>query len=267
MASSPYYLRALAEDQEVGVSIDVSIWGKIIGGVAGFALGGPMGALLGAAFGHAVDRNRAHQRGGQGPASQQSKQTAFTIAVIVLNAKMAKADGQVTREEIETFKRIYQIPADEIGDVGRLWNQAKQDVAGFEPYAREIGKMFSHDPAVLENLLGGLFHIALADGVMHPNELKFLEKVASEFGFDRVTFDRVRASFAADDGDNPFDILGVTRDTPDDEIKKMYRKLIRENHPDTLIAKGMPQEFVDIANEKTAAINAAYDEIEKERAL
>jgi DnaJ like chaperone protein len=115
--------------------------------------------------------------------------------------------------------------------------------------------------------LGGLFQIALADGVVHPNELKFLEKVAHAFGLNQNDFNRIQAAHMGSDSADPYQILGVTRDTGDDEIKKTYRNLSRENHPDTLIAQGLPQEFIDVANEKMASINAAYDQISKERSL
>lgn len=246
----------------------MSIWGKVIGGVAGFALGGPIGALMGAAFGHAVDRSNINIGRGrsQGPAAVESKQTAFTIAVIVLNAKMAKADGHVTRDEVDTFKRIYDIPVGEIDDVGQLWNEARTDASGFEPYARQVGEMFAHDPAVLESLLGGLYTVALADGVLHPAEVEFLRKVAHEFGFDQARFERIQASYAGGDAGEAYEILGLKPGASEDAVKNAYRGLIKEHHPDRLIAKGMPQEFIDIANEKMATINNAYDQIEKERA-
>ena len=245
----------------------MSIWGKVIGGVAGFALGGPLGAILGTVFGHAVDRSRAQKYAGGEPESLQVRQTAFTVAVIVLSAKMAKADGQVTRDEVEAFKRIFEIPESEMRDVGCLFDEARRDAEGFEPYAEQIGEMFAHDLAVRESLLGGLFQIALADGVVHPNELKFLEKVAHTFGLNQNDFNRIQAAHMGSDSADPYQILGVTRDTGDDEIKKTYRNLSRENHPDTLIAQGLPQEFIDVANEKMASINAAYDQISKERSL
>jgi DnaJ like chaperone protein len=274
IAKLAYYRRVLACDQaaikprgreRIG---RLSIWGKVIGGVAGFALGGPIGALMGAAFGHAVDRSNIKVRWGRnrGPAAVESKQTAFTIAVIVLNAKMAKADGHVTRDEVDTFKRIYDIPVGEIDDVGQLWNEAREDSSGFEPYARQVGEMFAHDPAVLESLMGGLFMVALADGVLHPSELDFLRKVANEFGFDKARFERIQASHAGNDANDAYKILGLKPDASEEAIKKAYRNLIKENHPDRLIAKGMPQEFIDIANGKMATINNAYDQIEKERA-
>ncbi len=245
----------------------MSIWGKVIGGVAGFAVGGPLGALLGAVAGHALDRSRGQQRQGPGLSSVETRQTAFTVAVIVLSAKMAKADGTVTRDEINTFKMIFNISSEEIRDVGRLFDEARQDATGFEPYAAQIGEMFAHEPAVLESLLGGLFQIALADGVVQPSELEFLQKVALEFRFPRATFERIKAVHLEDDQETPYEILGVSRNASDKDVKSAYRTLILENHPDKLIAKGMPQEFIDLANEKMAQINGAYEKIEKERAL
>lgn len=242
----------------------MSIWGKVIGGVAGFALGGPLGALLGAAAGHAVDRIRG---GGVivGPQSMAARQAAFAVAVIVLSAKMAKADGQVTRDEIDAFKRMFRVPPGEMARVGKLFDQARQDTAGFEIYARQVGAMFRDHPAVLEELLNGLFHIARADGVLHPAELDYLQKVAAAFGLDQQTFERVRAGNVGPEDTDPYAVLGVERSMADDEIKAVYRKLIRENHPDALTAQGMPDEFVEQANEKMATINAAYDRIRKER--
>ena len=247
----------------------MSIWGRVIGGVAGFAMGGPLGAIMGVVAGHAYDKIKA-EGASPGAADAQTRQIAFTTAVIVLSAKMAKADGKVTRDEVDAFKELFQISADEMKNVGKLFNEAKTDAKGFEPYAEQIAMMFAREPAVLEELMGGLFHIARADGVVHPEELKFLRKTALIFGFTETQFDRLKAIHMGAVGgveSDPYQVLGMTRKASDAEIKKTYRKLIRENHPDTLIAKGMPQEFVDVANEKMAAINAAYDLIEKERGV
>lgn len=256
----------------------MSIWGKVIGGVAGFALGGPLGALIGAVAGHAVDRIRgeqlipggARQRPGGGArlgAGEAAKQMAFTVAVIVLAAKMAKADGVVTRAEINAFKEAFHIPPEEMKNVGRIFDQARRDAGGFEPYARQVALLFRREPAVLEELLAGLFHIAKADGGVSPAELAYLEKVAAIFGLNAVAFERVRAMFMGPAEPDPYEILGVDRNASNEEIKRTYRRLIRENHPDALVAKGMPQEFVDLANQRMAAINGAYDRVEKQRGL
>jgi DnaJ like chaperone protein len=239
----------------------MSVWGKILGSAAGFALGGPLGALIGAVAGHAVDKMR------EGEPADATKGIAFTIGVIVLGAKMAKADGRVTRAEVAAFKEIFHVPPDELKNVGRLFNQARKDARGFEPYAKQIGQMFRDNPAVLEELLDGLFHIARADGRVSEEELSFLERVAGIFGFNAVDWDRIRAGNMGADAADPFEILGLGRDADDAEIKAAYRRLVRETHPDRLVAQGMPAEFVELANEKLATINGAYDRIRELRGL
>ena len=249
----------------------MSIWGKVIGGVAGFALGGPLGAILGAAAGHAVDRMRGEDAP-EGPISDEAKQVAFTVAVITLSAKMAKADGQVTRDEVDAFKEIFNIPPQEMAGVGRLFDEAKQETEGFEPYAQQVAHMFAHDRAVLQELLGGLYHIARADGVVHPAELGFLRRVADIFGFDDREFESIlhgcggSAQAGATDAD-AYKTLGVSPDVTDDAVKKAYRDMVREYHPDKLVGQGLPQEFIDLANERMAAINAAYDKVSKARGI
>jgi DnaJ like chaperone protein len=250
----------------------MSVWGKVIGGVAGFAMGGPLGALLGAVAGHAVDKMKA-QEAAAGDAAfdgfdQDARQVAFTTAVIALSAKIAKADGRVSADEIAAFKTIFHIPPEETSHVARIWDEAKRDPGGYEPYAMQIAQLFRHEPAVLEEILGALLHIAKADGVVHPAEMELLQRIAVMFGFNAHGFERLKnIHLGADGEDDPYEILSISRDAGDDEIKKTYRKLIRENHPDTLMAQGVPQEFIDLATEKMAAINAAYDRIEKERGL
>lgn len=241
------------------------IWGKIIGGAAGLALGGPIGALIGAVAGHAVDRMRAAQEGGARP--DATREIAFTIAVIALCAKMAKADGTVTRDEIAAFRRIFHVPPDEIRNVGRVFDQARKDARGFEPYARQVASMFAANPAVLEELLDALFYIANADGVLHPAELDYLGRVADIFGLDETTFGRIRANHESDRKNDPYAVLGVERDSGDEAIRAAWLKLTRENHPDRLTAQGMPEDFVQIATERMAAINAAWDSIRKERGI
>ncbi len=243
----------------------MSIWGKIIGGAAGFAMGGPLGAMLGASFGHAVDS------GFVGTATKAGEDAtlkiSFTIGVIALAAKMAKADGHVSKDEVDAFKEVFHIPPHEMKNVGRVFDMARQDTAGYEAYAGQIGTMFRHSPQVLEDLLGALFHIAKADGVVHPAELEFLENVAGIFGFDAGAYDRLKSTWLGPDKADPYVILGVDRSISDKDLKKAYHQLIKENHPDRLMADGVPQEFIDIANERLAAINTAYDKVEAERGL
>ena len=241
----------------------MSIWGKVIGGAAGFAMGGPLGALLGAAAGHAVDKISKTRKA----PTEEQRQFVFSIAVIVLAAKMAKADGVVTRDEVDTFKRVFRIPESEMRNVGRLFDQAKRDVAGYDAYAKQVAGLFSDSPWVLEELLDGLFMIAKADSVMHPAEADFLSHVAAIFGFDQTTFDRIAASHMEPEEADPYEVLGLDRDADNKKITATYRQLVREHHPDRLIAQGMPQEFIDVANAKLASINDAYTRVRRERGI
>jgi DnaJ like chaperone protein len=247
----------------------LSIWGKIIGGAAGFALGGPIGAIAGVAAGHFVDRMAGGARGTRriGASDTAAKQTAFSVALVVLAAKMAKADGHVTRDEIAAFKRIFPVPDAHAAAVGRIWDEARREAAGFEPYAQQIVSIFPTDTTMREELLGALFHIAMADGELHEAERDYLERVAQIFGFDEQGFTRVMSRHMGGGEADPYEVLGLKASASDDEIKKTYRQLIREHHPDKLIAKGLPEEMIDVANQEMAAINAAYDRIAKLRGI
>ncbi|MDD3447179.1 MAG: TerB family tellurite resistance protein, partial [Zavarzinia sp.] len=218
----------------------MAIWGKIIGSAAGFALGGPIGALLGALAGHAVDAvaSAGLAEPTPRPSREQTRKVAFSVGVIVLGAKMAKADGRVTRDEIDAFRQIFRVPESEIAHVARIFDRAKADAAGFEPYAAQIKAIMGDDMSVLEELLDGLFHIAKADAVIHQAELDFLEAVAGIFGFTATEFAAIRAGHIGPDRSDPYTVLGVTRDIDDAALKSAYRKLVREHHPDLLIAKG-----------------------------
>ena len=180
---------------------------------------------------------------------------------------MAKADGKVTKDEVDALQAVFQVPPDEVENVSRVFNMARQDAEGFEPYARQIADMFAHEPAVLEELLGGLFHIAKADGNVHTGELEYLRQVGAILGFEGHAFETIRAQNMGADAADPYEVLGLTGGATDAEVKTAYRKRSREYHPDTLIAQGLPQEFIDLATEKMAAINTAYERIGKERGL
>jgi DnaJ like chaperone protein len=194
------------------------------------------------------------------------KSLAFTIGVIALGAKMAKADGIVTGDEVAAFKRVFHVPPEELAGVARVFNLARQDVAGYQAYARQLARLFAGGHQILEDVLDSLFHIAKADGAVHEREEQFLAEVAAIFGFDAAEFARIKVRHVVDEAD-PYAILGLARSARDEEIKKRYRQLVRENHPDVHIAGGMPEELIDIANDRLARINAAYEEIARERVL
>ena len=243
----------------------MSIWGKLVGAAAGMAIGGPIGALIGGFAGHLTfDRNRAR---GKSETAEPEEDVAFTIGVIALGAKMAKADGVVTKDEIDAFKDVFVIAPEDMSSVSKVFNLAKRDVAGYDAYARQLASLFKDKPEALEDVMDGLFHIAKADSVVEDTELEYLRSVADIFGFSEDDFARIQARHMAPEKSDPYVVLGLERTASDEEIKRSYRRLVRDNHPDKLIARGVPAEAVEIANRKVAAINAAYDQIEKERGL
>ena len=240
----------------------MTLWGKIIGGAAGFALGGPLGALLGALAGHAYDAIRAE---GQGEGGDPTKSVAFTIGVVALGAKMAKADGIVTGAEVNAFREVFRVDDADAASVQRVFDLARRSTAGYEAYARQVAGLFGPGSPVLEQLVDCLFHIAKADGRVNEAELAYLHEVARIFGFDEREFDRIRVSNIGDEDCEPCQVLGVSSTASLEEIKGAYRKLVREHHPDRLIAQGMPAEAIKVASEKLAAINAAYDRLKASR--
>jgi DnaJ like chaperone protein len=200
-----------------------------------------------------------------GSSTPPEKSVAFTIGMIALSAKMAKADGTVTKDEVAAFGQVFQVPEKDRPAVARVFDLAKQDIAGFESYARQVAALFPPGSDMLENVLDGLFHIAKADGAVHPDEIEFLSHIAETFGFDAKAFRRITARHVLL-ADDPYEILGVTSDMPYEDIRKAHRKLVRELHPDKHVASGMPQELVLIATERLARINEAFDRIKKEQA-
>jgi DnaJ like chaperone protein len=189
---------------------------------------------------------------------------AFTIAVTTLAAKMAKADGVALPIEERAFERVFAIPRGEEENFRRLYDLAAQDVAGYETYAGKIAALLADEHEMLRALLECLFHVAAADGVLHPDENRFLSVVAEKFGLSRGEFLSVRASFVHDPN-SPYEVLGVHPDVSDAELKLRHRALAREHHPDRLAASGVPPELRCAADRRLAAINTAYDEIVKER--
>lgn len=194
------------------------------------------------------------------------RRVAFSIAMIALSAKMAKADGVVTQDEIRAFQQIFEVPASERHNVARLYDLAKQDVAGFEAYAERMASLCGsgkNNCAILEDILDGLFHIAKADGLLHEREGGFLHRVAEIFHIEESHYQTILARHAHLGEADPWLVLGIERGSPFDEVKKHYRKLVAANHPDKLVARGLPEEFIKIATTRIAAINAAYEMIER----
>ncbi len=219
-----------------------SLWHRITEAVAALARGEGLSAVLAAL------------------ATPPERRVAFTIAVIALGAKMAKADGRVTRDEVAAFRTVFAIPREAEADAARLYDYARQDVAGFEAYAGQIARMFGPRAPALRDLLDGLFHIALADGAYHPHEDAFLARVAEIFGLTADEFAAMRAPWAEPDCE-PFAVLGLPCGSDPETVRARWRRLVRDSHPDRLIAAGVPEEAVKLATARLARVNAAYEAI------
>ncbi|MEO0485795.1 MAG: TerB family tellurite resistance protein [Pseudomonadota bacterium] len=191
---------------------------------------------------------------------------AFAIAVIALGAKMAKADGMVTRNEVAAFREVFHIPQAEEANAARVFNLARTDVAGFETYAKRIKAMFGAEMGTLTELMEGLFHIAVADGSYHPREDAFLGVVAGIFGIEERAFRSMRARHVPGMEPDPYDVLGLPPDADHATARARWRTLVRETHPDRLMARGVPEEAVKIAERRMVAINRAWDEITRKAA-
>ena len=195
------------------------------------------------------------------------RDAAFTLALIALSAKMAVSDGVVTASELRAFQRTVEISPGIEEQVDRLFNLAQQDVAGYESYARKIRRFFIDSPDTLEHVLDGLFFIASADGMIHDAELEYLKNVSDIFGFDDARFEQLTAQHVLfERGVDPYVVLGLAPSANRDEVKRVYRLLVAEHHPDRLIAKGVPEELIDVATGRMAAINDAYSQIMKQAA-
>ena len=239
----------------------MSIWGSLIGGMIGFSLGGPLGLLLGSLIGGKI--SRARSRGFQSFAHPQQ---TFLISLIVLTAKLAKADGQVSKEELVAIKDKLKIPDSEIDQVGKIFNKAKDESTGYEPYAQQIGQIYKKNPAVLDEVINILFYIAESDGNVSASELNMIQHIAQIFGLSDQQFQSIQESRKGSDKLNPYIMLNSKPDDDIQTIRKRYLKLSKEHHPDLLISKGMPIEVIDESKKKMRAINSAWSQIQKLKA-
>ena len=233
----------------------MSIWERLASAVAHSSVGASIGTLFGGAA--EVEREPRDR--------SADNEIPFTVGVIALSAKMAKADGIITRDEVKAFKEAFRVSDGQMKQVARIFNLAKEDVTGYEAFAEDLVNVFEGNRKLLEDVLEGLFHIAKSDKTLHPQEEQFLRNVAKCFGLTDTEFNYIKARHVVATERNPYDVLGVNPNVSNDELKSHYRRLIADNNPDKLLARGVPKEFVNIANKRVAAIDAAYDAIVKQR--
>ena len=237
----------------------MSIWGSLLGGVIGFSFGGPFGALLGSFLGGKISRLNSSKTIG----NQKNSQEIFALSLIILSAKLSKADGHVSKEELIAVKDKLQIPDSEIDQVAKIFNKAKDESTGYEPYAKQIAEIFRDNINVLEEVINILFYIAEADGHVSNDEETMIANIAYIFGLSQKQYQSIKESRKTSDKLNPYIVL---ESQPTDDLKtirKNYIKLSKEHHPDLLISKGVPVEVINESKNKMRSINAAWDQVQK----
>ena len=237
----------------------MSIWGSLIGGMIGLSLGGPFGMLLGSIIGGKISRAKS----GSGMGTFARPQQVFALSLIVLSAKLSKADGQVSREELIAVKDKLKIPDNELDQVGKIFNKAKEESQGYEPYAQQIAQIYRGNLNVLEEVINMLFYIAEADGNVSKSELEMIESISNIFGLTQAQFESIKESRKSSEKSNPYIVLESNPNDDIQTIRKKYIKLSKEHHPDLLISKGVPKEVIEESKKKMRAINSAWDQIQK----
>ena len=241
----------------------MSIWGSLIGGMVGLSLGGPFGMLLGSIIGGKISRARS---GARNFGAFAQPQQVFALSLIVLSAKLSKADGQVSKEELIAVRDKLKIPENEIEQVGKIFNKARKESSGYEPYAQQIAQIYKNNFNVLEEVINILFYIAEADGNVSQSELDMMQNIARIFGLNQAQFNSIKESRKSSDKLNPYIVLESKPEEDLQTIRKKYLQLSKEHHPDILISKGVPQEVIAESKKKMRAINSAWDQIQKLKA-
>ena len=237
----------------------MAIWGSLIGGMIGFSLGGPFGMLLGSLIGGKISRAKS----ATGFGSFAQPQQIFALSLIVLSAKLSKADGLVSKEELIAVKDKLRIPENELDQVGKIFNKAKKESTGYEQYAQQIAQIYKGNLNVLEEVINILFYIAEADGNVSESEHKMIEHIAQIFGLTEIQFKSIKESRKSSDKLNPYIVLESKPDDTIEIIRKRYLKLSKEHHPDLLMSKGVPKEVIDESKNKMRTINSAWDQVQK----
>ena len=236
----------------------MSIWRRLAAATTDLSMGSQIGALLaGGGGGYPAERQKMPDL--------PDNEVPFTVGVIMLGAKMAKADGSVTSDEVVAFKEAFKVSPAEMKHAAPIFNLAKRDASDYGACAEQLVAAFNGDRNLLEDVLDGLFQIAKADDEVHPQEAEFLGEVATVFGFSDGEFKIIKARHLAPTKRNPYEVLGVDPSISDAELERRYRALMADNQPDKLVGRGVPKEFIAIATEKGAALGEAYEAIVRER--
>ena len=246
--------------------------GKVVGGTIGFAIGGPIGAVAGAAFGHAFDKSEQYYHDQERPVLSHGEeaQMTFFVAAFSMLAKVVKADGRIAREELDAIEQYmrYELKLDPQSQrvAVNIFQTALESSQSVDDFAGQFYQQFKNQPQLLEFMVDLLLRIAVADKALSPDEEQLILRVVRVFQMNDTVFNHLRSKYAQD-VNQYYAVLGCSVDDSNDEIKKRYRALVREYHPDTITSKGLPEEFTKFAEEKFREIREAYEHIKNERQM
>lgn len=246
--------------------------GKMVGGTIGFALAGPLGAIAGAAFGHAFDTSSKQQaiEHQDTLSNGETTQLTFFVATFSMLAKLVKIDGRIEKEEIDTIERFMaqdlNLDPNSRRYARNIFQTALQSPETFEAFASQFHQRFQYQPQFLELIIDILLRVAVSDGPLHTKEERAILSAVQIFHFSDSTYRQLRSRYV-NDVDTYYAVLGCRRTDSDDQIRQQYRKLAQDYHPDKIISKGLPEEFVKFAHDKFREIQEAYDAVKKERGM
>ena len=252
--------------------LEMGMIGKLVGGTIGFALGGPLGAVAGAVFGHIFDQgNQQLMEDGRGRLSGiEETQLAFFVAAFSMLAKLVKADGRIASQElaeVEQFARFeLGLDSQSLQVAMNIFNTALNSPAAFEDFARQFYQLFYNQPQMLEMMVDILFRVSVADGSLSPVEKRMIDSAAEIFRLSSTQYQAISSKYVSSK-DQPYEILGCKPSDSDSQIKQRYRQLVQTYHPDKIAGKGLPDEFIQLAEEKFRQIQEAYEAIKAERGM
>ncbi len=248
--------------------------GKMVGGTIGFALGGPIGAVAGAVFGHTFDKKEAVYLAGPGMnihqrlSTDEETQLTFFVAAFSMLAKIVKADGRVSQQEIESIESFMandlNLDQESRNTAINIFRHALNSSESFDAFASQFYRVFNPQPRVIELMMDVLLRVSAADGFISPDEEILLKSAALIFHFSDADYARLKSKYVTT-VNRYYAVLKCDDNCSNEEVKRQYRKLVSEYHPDKIASKGLPEEFIKFANDKFVEIQEAYDNIRKER--
>jgi DnaJ like chaperone protein len=261
--------------------MQMSLWGTLVGGAFGFMMGGPIGAILGSIAGNHFDKGI---KGTLGPALQQGEQqraqAAFFTATFATMGHIAKADGKVTQDEIAVASRIMD-QLDLVPEMRKaaidIFNEGKSSSFDLDDVLNQFRLECNRSGSLINLFLEIQVQAAYADGVMHSGERAILHRICETLRISLAELQRIEnlvngsSAFHGQESqstiEDAYHVLGVAKSNTDKEVKKAYRRLMSQHHPDKMVSKGLPEEMINIAKEKTQDIRKAYDQVKETRGM